>query len=492
MKKYIIFIFSLFLGFTVVNAKAVQVTVDLDYNDDNVFNVFYEFKNDTSIARLITMYSGDMLDLFSEYDSEEFLTQLASGVSLFDHCSGNPSSYYIFIRKLEGKYYFNLVSYFTNKMYSIGFTPEGKFISATSGGKVSDSSTLNLQSVSTSNPYPLFSIFQGGREIFTNSAYTLTKVVNNGTTYTLSGVDLGVFANIGKFFGDMFKDKYEFSEDWSFDFSYYQKNLISSSSISIAPLKTTFFKFADTNLDGYSSVYVNETKDGIILAPIVNLDEMKSNGQDVSSYDIDFYIYTNRSSSNLYGNAMYLDKTVNDNGYSNLVNKDYSFATQLINPCNVQKFPLYNFNFGFEGYKYYEYVYHFYTTNTADEIILYYDPKVYSVVNYSSADSVTIDSFDGNHYIITSKTVKDSLTSIDSTTGGHISNGFNNNVSSSDISDIINEYSPAKILSSITVVLSSMFSFITLFLDFMPPYIKLPLVFFFNVGLCLYVLHLFK
>lgn len=493
--------FTVVFGFSVANAKTVGLTLDLDYNDADVFNIFYEFKNNTAIAQLITKYSFDILNLFAEYN-ENFSGSSNSYSSSFnyDYLSNRPTFYNVFIFKQQDQYKFVLAgidpSYF-DVCYLL-FDKNAQLVKSEIGSSKNvlgidrRMDLFNIDNVNSKYPYRLFSLYQGDFPIYSKVSYSLNYVKNDGQTYKLDGVDLGVFGSISKFFTDWFKDDYSFGENWSFNFDYYNNHLVSSPNTRLKSLKETFFQLADYDMSDYSMVYINQNEKGVFFIP-------KSNKED---FDNSFYIYATHLNTPLYGNALYLGETVREDvTYNDVKAEGNTFGFNLTNPCVVNELPVTSFNFD-SGGTFGDYVYHLFTTKFTEDIIIYYDSSVYDIFVPNESNSVF--NFNqvgtGKPYTIDSTTVTVSRDNVNNTTGGHLNedmsgkpgNGSNSGsaVNDSNVNNLLNNFNPKDIIGNLNGIFSTMVTFISDFLDTFPDGIKMSIYFFFIMALCIAIVKL--
>ena len=490
MKKVLFFMLTFVFCFTVANAKTVGLTLDLDYNDTDVFNIFYEFKNNTKIAQMITKYSFNMLDLFAD-NVPEFST--GKGFS-YDYDRANKSKDYwnIFIFKENNQYRFLYTwsTAFNSDTILLVFDENCNLLSSKYGnrndvlGVYNVSDFFDLSNIDKNCPYRLFSLYEGNYPLYSSSSYSLNYVKNDGKTYKLDGVDLGVFGSIGKFFTDFFKDSYSFGENWSFDFSYYNTHLVSSPSTSLKTLKKSFFQFNDVDMSKFSTVSVNESENGVFFVPKTT----------DTTVDYSFYLYANHLNTPLYGNALLLSDVQLDDGTFDLSDVSNTFGFNLTQPCTVNELPISSFDLPLNS-NFYDYVYHIFTTKYTEDITVYYDSNAYDLVTIVR----TNDTYDivspstGNHYTISSGTVISSKNDVNNTTGGHLNedmsgkpnNGSNNGTinGSDDVASLLSKYSPSVIISSLSTCITSLFKFIGLFLGSFPLEISGPIYFFFVLGL---------
>ncbi len=488
MKKILFLMFTFAFGFTIANAKTVGLTLDLDYNDADVFNIFYEFKNNTKIAQMITKYSFNMLDLFVD-NVPDFAT--GKGLSFkYDYANKSKDYWNIFIFKQNNQYQFvytwslafnadtillvfdencNLVSSkYGNRHDVLGFNEVSKF--------------FDLTNIDKDYPYKLFSLYEGNYPLYSTNSYSLNYVKNDGQTYKLDGVDLGFFGSIGKFFTDFFKDKYTFGENWSFNFDYYNTHLVCSSSTALKTLKKSFFQMNDVDMKGYETVSINENENGVFFIPITT-DE---------SVDYSFYLYANHLNTPLYGNALLLSDIQLEDGNYDLTTNGNTFGFNLSHPCTINELPISSFDLPANS-NFYNYVYHIFTTKYTEDITVYYDPKAYRFVSIvrSNEKYDFVSPSTGNHYSITSNTNSTSKNDVNNTTGGHLDEDMsgkpdkNNSSNIGSLTDYTKKYSPSNIFTSMGSVISMMGAFINEFLHSMPPEIAFCFTFFLPISLAI-------
>jgi len=496
---------------TVSHARTEWTYIDLDYNNDNVFNVFYEFKNNTKFAQELVTYSNTIIELFNKYVTWDTI----DGVSIYDNLISNVGQYYVYITKTNGNYSINLYySSYGNYKYVLNYSSSGEFVNFTSekidyasfiSFSVDPNKIVNSDPSKNEDIYKFFSFWQGNYNFYFDKSISLKGVKNDGIMYDLKGVENSWFQNIVSFFQGLSKPNYEFNENWQFDFSYYQNNLIVSKYKKIDYLRNVLFYISDYDLSGYEYVYINENIDGFYLIPKANVEKP----------NLTFYYYTTYVSPDLYGNVFSIDSNKDSETFGQLVQTDNYFAACLLGG-EVVPISLANFypDLAIDNKR--QYVYHFFTDDYLKDVAFYYDWESWDIYipNDNNASFQFKDDND-NTFVLTHEDADTSTQFVYTKTGktpslgypssGDGSGGGNSSgggsfgggsggatipVDNKNLSDLLSNIDIKGILKQLMAVFTAMFGFISAFMTFMPNYISQPLIFFFVIGLCVLVIKL--
>lgn len=511
MKKVLFFMLTFVFCFTVANAKTVNVTVDFDYNDSNTFNVFYEFKNNTEFAKyLVANYN--LLSVFSNNFSTELSDRIAD-------LEGGKVVYSIYIYKSSDYYYLVLNDYFAlsnRKSYTIQYDSSANIISSSYESSYSEPSFNLTKRNGRIECYNFFSYWQGSKEITSgdDNSYTIYRYYNDGKAYTNKQVESSIFESFWQAVTSIFANGSYSQLSEGLDLSYYAKHQIISKYTSLGYLKNVFFNFPSYDLKGYNYFYLNEVEQGVILLPNFNADNIKD-------ANFNLYLYGSDVASTFFATALEITKQdgeCEENCYYTLgdnfdyLNKDYNFFKTII------KLDLRNFFTKISDNDFGNYGYHLFTTFYTSDVLIYYDPNTWNLF-VPQDDGLTQFGPDGKYISIginqaidswnnLNHTVGDRLGSFGnvnpdytnigsnvsgggSNSGGSISGGSNIS-GSTDVKDLLSKYSPSSIISSLSTCISSMFSFITLFLGAIPLEISSPIYFFFAIGLLVSIIKILR
>lgn len=498
MKKILFLMFTVVFGFSVANAKTIQVAADFDYNDKNTFNIFYEFKYNTKIANFLASHF-DLVDIFYDYFKD------ASSVERLEHISSNATPYYIQIRKIDGNYSFEL-NFKDNSVSSyykyIILTDENCNVLDTSTENNPDFSRFNFNTnkrISILECYDLFSYWQGNYDILMSekNAFALEAYFDEGNKYTNSNMsNINPWQQFWKAVYSYFDKGNENDLDNGVNLSYFSKHLIISKFVPLAYVKNAFFNIPDYDLSDYRAFFLNEIEEGALLVPIYN-------PATVTDVDTNLYFFTSQTSGNFLATALNVNAPTDDSSYYSLgdnyeyLNKDYFFYNTVINLhledlfTKISKENVYN------------YAYHFFTTTYNCQVALYYNPTYFTVLpagfnEYARFQDKGFLGFNRTQASSSWNKVNQDVGGLLGSLGninpsysgsGKPSGGSNSGTSSgsavngSNVNNLLNNFNPKDIIGNLNGIFSTMVIFINDFLDTFPDGIRMSIYFFFIMAL---------
>lgn len=511
MKKILFLMFTFVFGFTIANAKKVEISVDFDYTDANTFNFFYEVRHDTPFSKVI-LANNNMLGLF--YNN--FQTTLSS---VYDDLFAGKKDYAIYFSKENNNYIINMIynsSYNYEYLLKIIYDENGNFVEAKNAGSLYFSS-ISFNPVKRDGRlecYQFFSFWQGNHSFYIsgNDSYTLNRYYVDGASYINFTDDDGLWRTILKGWASAFEGgNYSTDLDVGLNLEYYRIHQIISKYTALGYIRNIFYNLPDYDLKNYKSFYLSEIEQGVFLVPKFTQDE-------IDNVDFNIYLSSTETGSNFLSSAISTvladEKCTSACTYElgenvDYLNKDYNFFNTIL------KLDLRNFYTKIDSNSYHEYVYHFFTTTYNDNVVFYYNPTYWNVLVPNNSFSTI--GFHHNDSIMTSKEVAiKSWDKVNESVGGvlgsfgninqdYIGNGAtrpkpgDGNSSSNpgsdgsiigagDVNNVLSKFTPSYLISSLSTCLNSMFSFIIAFLGSFPTEISSGIYFFFFVGLMISVI----
>lgn len=524
MKKinYFLFLFvlMLFSFSTRVSAESYQLTMPVDEEPENAFNLFYEMQQNTKfIQSVVSPNASRFIEYLNGLSAIEGNYKYLAGVSNADvntgdtanfmdkllacrvdgsHCEGQ---YAIWFGKGSGSYYITLFWNFSlaTKTYQsirlqYKFDYNGNFVDKTTSynerfGDYYDSRfTLDFGRVA----YLYFNYFEGNTSYVNNDDLTLRYISKDNKTYHIiqQADDLNelVYAALQEITGKFNSG----GQKLSFDMSYYKTNKIIGPYFELKPCSETLFNLysADVDLSKYSSIKITNYQYGVAFVPRVQYDE---------NLDLNFIIYTSVLNQQIMVNPLSM---VTDKSTPQFTNSASGYT--ISSPFNYSYFTppdFFKVGSSISTADCLKYVYHFFALDNTNDVIVYYNADVFDVYedNLSSNSGLYNNPYGSNFrlshrdLISSSENAKKygSFTNFDSSnnagnsgSGATGSNGFN--------SDVFSKDNVTGIISTLWAGISGIGTFISMTFAVLPSQFTQILIFAFSSVVIIYVFKLFK
>ena len=394
----LLFVLILFSFSTRVSAESYYLTMPVDEEPENAFNLFYEMQQNTKfIQNVVSSHASRFIEYLNDLSPIEGNYKYLAGVSNADvntgdtanfmdkllacrvdgsHCAGQ---YAIWFGKGSGSYYITLFWNFslaTNTYQSIRlqykFDYNGNFVDKTTSynerfGDYYDSRfTLDFGRVA----YLYFNYFEGNTSYVNNDDLTLRYISKDNKTYHIvqQADDLNelVYSALQEVTGKFNSG----GQKLSFDMSYYKTNKIIGQYFELKPSSETLFNLYsnDVDLSKFSSIKITDYQYGVAFIPKVKYDK---------NLDLDFIIYTSILNQQVIVNPLSMETIT----YS-LVYTNKASGYTISSPFNYSYFlPTDFFKDGssISTEDCLKYVYHFFSTDNTNDVIVYYNADVFDV-----------------------------------------------------------------------------------------------------------------
>jgi hypothetical protein len=378
--KFILFFVPLFFIFTTIGHAESSVNISYDFDNNTDFNLFYEYRNSTTLAKFLAEKGSDLLSYLITLDS----TNSNSLINMY-------SKYAIWLDRADS----SDIANYSNAYYKINltfvangyqctthyyFAQDLTFIScfANASLMVSDNS-FNLDF--NSHPEFYFNYYEGTLEYYNSLPRTLIlhNIRIDNKDYYLAQDNQNYFQTIADFYTHLLFTGHDYNDSYGINLDYYKTNAVIGSNIPLKPIHDTLFGNNSINVDmnKYGKILVNQYSDGVYLEPITS-------NYDSNTMDVNFLYYTTNVKSFLKGGLVTFKSDGSLDTNVNMV------LNNSLNPYNLIKF---NFGAYFGSNlrsNWYQYAYYFKTDETAYDLFLYYDKNTYKPVYINSNNSVSL------------------------------------------------------------------------------------------------------
>ena len=397
MKKYFLYSILTFGLFFVFNYSAsAKVNVDYDLrNYESEFMIFYELKESTPLANY----------LISHGSGKTFINQVLSETGASDYRGYDYYSVWISYADVsrESGYVFNVHLYDSSHNYNLNidlyydldmhYINNSQYVYQFSNYNFKGDTQLDFKS----HPSYYFNYYTGNIDYYDQSdTFVLHKIIDlNGEEYLIqSSLIDDVLGFFGSFFGS--GELYGYNNYAK----YFIDNAIIGKNVPLVSLSSKVFNNVEDSLsidlNVYNSVNISDYSNGVVLIPqSSDLTNVTNNG--FLAYSLNG-AYLNGRLIRLNDDSIeYLDNYFrsNFNGYSTIQRFNFqSFSGVSSLPENLQ------------GTLFYNFAYYFFTDNTRDDVVLYYDKFAFDLVDLNS-DNRTVDLFNFKNGSFTSVDLSD-------------------------------------------------------------------------------------